>query len=115
MIGRSRIKSRLTDGRKCVVGAFSKANYEVTLTPRSGDFGRDVIAIRRGVGCVKIIGSVKRYAAGNLVPYDDIRALLGVMAGERTYQRASSRPRRISTPRQRRSRFIIHLSQLGLS
>jgi restriction system protein len=55
----------------------------VTLTPRSGDHGRDVIAIKHGVGCIKIIGSVKRYAAGNLVSYNDIRALLGVMLGER--------------------------------
>jgi restriction system protein len=67
-----------------VAGAFKKAKYdEVTLTPRSGDHGRDVIAIKRGIGCVKIIGSVKRYAPGNLVEYDDIRALLGVLSGER--------------------------------
>jgi restriction system protein len=39
--------------------------------------------VKHGVGCVKIIGSVKRYASGNLVPYEDIRALLGVMSGER--------------------------------
>ena len=66
-----------------VAGAFKQDNYdEVTLTPRSGDHGRDVIAIKRGVGCVKIIGSVKAYAPGNLVPYDDVRALLGVMSGE---------------------------------
>jgi restriction endonuclease Mrr len=67
-----------------VAGAFKKAQYdEVTLTPRSGDHGRDVIAIKHGIGCVKIIGSVKRYAPGNLVGYDDIRALLGVLSGER--------------------------------
>ena len=67
-----------------VAGAYKKAGYDdVTLTPRSGDHGRDVIAIKRGVGCVKIIGSVKRYAPGNLVSYDDIRALLGVLSGER--------------------------------
>jgi restriction system protein len=66
-----------------VAGAFKKANYdEVILTPRSGDHGRDVIAIRRGFGCVKIIGSVKAYAPGNLVSYDDVRALLGVMSGD---------------------------------
>src|ERR1700730_2470660 len=35
-----------------VAGAFKKAQYdEVTLTPRSGDRGRDVIAIKRGIGC----------------------------------------------------------------
>jgi len=67
-----------------VAGAFKKAQYdEVTLTPRSGDRGRDVIAIKKGFGSVKIIGSVKAYAAGNPVPYDDVRALTGVMTGER--------------------------------
>jgi restriction system protein len=66
-----------------VAGAFSKSGYDVILTPRSGDHGRDVIATKSGVGCVKIIGSVKAYRPGNLVPYDDVRALLGVMSGER--------------------------------
>src|SRR5258708_13612849 len=67
-----------------VAGAFKKAGYDdVTLTPRSGDHGRDVIAIKHGIGCVKIIGSVKAYKPGNLVSYDAIRALLGVMQGER--------------------------------
>lgn len=67
-----------------VAGAFKKANFdEVTLTPRSGDHGRDVIAIKKGIGCIKIIGSVKAYAPGNIVGYDDVRALLGVMSGER--------------------------------
>jgi restriction system protein len=66
-----------------VAGAFRKSGYDVILTPRSGDHGRDVIATKSGVGCVKIIGSVKAYHPGNLVPYDDVRALLGVMSGER--------------------------------
>jgi restriction system protein len=67
-----------------VAGAFKKAGYDdVTLTPRFGDHGRDVIAIKRGVGCVKVIGSVKAYNIGHLVPYDAVRALLGVMSGER--------------------------------
>jgi restriction system protein len=67
-----------------IAGAFKKAGYDkVTLTPRSGDHGRDVIAIRRGFGCVKVLGSVKAYAPGNLVPYDAVRALIGVLTGER--------------------------------
>jgi restriction system protein len=66
-----------------VAGAFKKAGYSVVLTPRSGDHGRDVIATRAGVGCVKIIGSVKAYRPGNLVSYDHVRALVGVMTGER--------------------------------
>ena len=66
-----------------VAGAFQKTGYEVTLTPRSGDHGRDVIATKHGVGSVKILGSVKAYRPSNLVAYDDVRALLGVLSGER--------------------------------
>src|SRR3954467_12909633 len=33
-----------------IAGAFDRAGYEVILTPRSGDHGRDVIATRAGVG-----------------------------------------------------------------
>jgi restriction system protein len=73
-----------TQWEELVAGPFKKAKYdEVVLTPRSGDHGRDVIAIKHGVGCIKIIGSVRAYAPGNLVGYDDVRALLGVMGGER--------------------------------
>lgn len=67
-----------------IAGAFQKAGFdEVILTPRSGDHGRDVIAVRRGLGCIKVINSVKAYKPGRLVTYDDIRALLGVLSGER--------------------------------
>lgn len=66
-----------------IAGAFKKAGYdEVTITPRSGDFGRDVIAVKNGIGCVKIIGSVKAYAPKRRVGQDDVRALLGVLTGE---------------------------------
>jgi restriction system protein len=54
-----------------VAGAYQKAGYdEVTLTPRSGDHGRDVIAIKKGVGSVKVIGSVKAYHHSHKVEYD---------------------------------------------
>jgi len=66
-----------------IAGAFKRASYdEVILTPRSGDHGRDVIAIKRGIGSIKIIGSVKAYKPDNLVPYDAVRSLLGVLSGE---------------------------------
>jgi hypothetical protein len=75
-----------------VAGAFKKDGYdEVTLTPRSGDFGRDVIAIRRGIGRVKIIGSVKAYAPGNLVRYDDVRRLSACSTESTMRRRESSR------------------------
>ncbi len=66
-----------------VAGAFKMDGYdEVILTPRSGDYGRDVIAIKHGIGCVKVLGSVKAYAPGHNVPYDAVRALIGVITGE---------------------------------
>jgi restriction system protein len=66
-----------------IAGAFKKAGYdEVILTPASADKGRDVIAIKKGVGSIKIIGSVKAYKPDHLVTHDDVRALLGVLAAE---------------------------------
>ncbi|TMI99689.1 MAG: restriction endonuclease [Alphaproteobacteria bacterium] len=44
--------------------------------------GRDLIAVGKGIGCVKVIGSVKAYAPDHLVKHDDVRALLGVLSGE---------------------------------
>ncbi|WP_461329829.1 restriction endonuclease [Bradyrhizobium diazoefficiens] len=39
-----------TRWEEIVAGAFDKAGFdEVTLTPRSGGHGRDVIAVRRGL------------------------------------------------------------------
>lgn len=67
-----------------VAGAFKNQGYdEVILTPRSGDQGRDIIAIKRGIGSVKVLGSVKAYAPDRIVPYDAVRSLMGVVASER--------------------------------
>ena len=63
-----------------IAGAYQKAGYdEVTLTERSGDHGRDVIAIKKGVGSVRVIDQVKRYTPPHLVTADDVRALMGVL------------------------------------
>jgi len=52
---------------------------EVTLTPRSGDYGRDVIAIKKGIGTIRVIDQVKAYKPGHLVGANDVRALLGAL------------------------------------
>jgi restriction system protein len=63
-----------------VAGAYHKAGFdEVTLTPRSGDYGRDVIAIKRGIGRVRIIDQVKAFRPSHLVTANDVRALMGVL------------------------------------
>ncbi len=74
------------DGRQweeIIAGAYKKAGFdEVTLTPRSGDYGRDVIAVKRGLGSVRVIDQVKAYKPGHLVTADDVRALMGVLQGD---------------------------------
>jgi restriction system protein len=66
-----------------IAGAYKKAGFdEVTLTPRSGDYGRDVIAVKRGLGFVRVIDQVKAYRPDHLVTADDVRALMGVLQGD---------------------------------
>lgn len=66
-----------------IAAAFDLEGYdEVILTPRSKDRGRDVVAMKRGVGCIRIIDSVKAYKPSHLVKHDDVRALLGVLHGD---------------------------------
>lgn len=66
-----------------IAAAFEQDGFDqVILTPRSGDRGRDVIAIKNGIGSIRIIDSVKAYKPGHLVKHDDIRALSGVMHGD---------------------------------
>ena len=75
------------DARKweeIIAGAYSKAGFEeVTLTPRSGDLGRDVIAVKYGLGTVRVIDQVKAYGPNHLVTANDVRALLGVLHGDK--------------------------------
>ena len=65
-----------------IAGAYKEAGFdEVILTPRSGDLGRDVIASKRGLGCIRIFDQVKAYKPGHVVPANDVRAMLGVITG----------------------------------
>jgi restriction system protein len=66
-----------------VAGAYHKAGFdEVILTPRSGDHGRDVIAIKKGLGSVRVIDQVKAFKPPHLVAANDVRALMGVLQGD---------------------------------
>ena len=63
-----------------IAGAYTKAGFdEVILTPQSGDHGRDVIAIKKGLGSVRVIDQVKAFRPGHLVTANDVRALMGVL------------------------------------
>jgi restriction system protein len=66
-----------------IAGAYRRAGFdEVTLTPRSGDYGRDVIAVKKGLGSVRVIDQVKAFKPPHLVTADDVRALVGVLHGD---------------------------------
>ena len=55
---------------------------EVTITPRSGDGGRDIIAVKQGLCAIRIIDQVKAYSQGHRVTANDVRALLGVLSSD---------------------------------
>lgn len=66
-----------------VAGSYERAGFdEVILTPRSGDYGRDVIATLKGIGTIRVIDQVKAYKPGHLVTADDVRALYGVVVAD---------------------------------
>ena len=66
-----------------IAGAYERDGWEeVTLTPRSRDHGRDIIAVRHGVCSVRIFDQVKAYAKDRCVSADEVRALLGVLASD---------------------------------
>jgi restriction system protein len=65
-----------------IAGAYTRAGFdEVVLTPRSADKGRDVIAMKKGVGSICIFDQVKAYKPGHVVTADEVRAMLGVIGG----------------------------------
>jgi restriction system protein len=66
-----------------IAEAYHKSGFEeVTLTPRSGDRGRDVIAIKKGLGIIRVIDQVKAFKPPYLVTANDVRALVGVLSGD---------------------------------
>jgi restriction system protein len=62
-----------------IAGAYVRAGYEVELTPRSGDKGRDVVATKHGIGSIRIFDQIKRYKITRPVSADEVRALVGVI------------------------------------
>jgi restriction system protein len=63
-----------------VATKYDAEGYLVVLTPRAGDNGVDVIAESKSGPRVRIFDQAKRYSRGNLVPANDVRALMGSWA-----------------------------------
>ncbi|MCW2406613.1 restriction system protein [Sphingobium sp. B1D7B] len=63
-----------------IAACYEKAGFdEVTLTPQKGDKGRDVIAVKRGHGSIRILEQTKAYKPGHRVTHDDVRGMLGAL------------------------------------
>ncbi|MCA1604644.1 MAG: restriction endonuclease [Acidobacteria bacterium] len=60
------------DWEEIVAGGWRQDDYDVvTLTPRSGDKGRDVIATKHGVGSIRILAQVKAYNPERVVTAEE--------------------------------------------
>lgn len=62
-----------------VAGAYKRAGFEVELTPRSNDRGRDIIATSHGIGSIRFFDQVKAYGPDRRVEANDVRAMIGVL------------------------------------
>jgi restriction system protein len=67
-----------------IAGAYKLAGFpSVTITPRSGDHGRDVIATSRDGYTVRVLDQAKKYAPDRTVGYEAIRAFIMVLDADR--------------------------------
>ena len=65
-----------------IAAAYKQQGFDVTLTPRSNDKGRDVIATSRRLGSVRFFEQVKAYRPGHVVTAEEVRAMVGVLTLE---------------------------------
>ncbi len=66
-----------------IAGAYHRAGWdEVILTPASNDKGRDVIAVKKGVGAIRFLEQVKAYAPDHRVTAEEVRAFYGVLSSD---------------------------------
>jgi restriction system protein len=66
-----------------VAATYERQGFKVVLTKPSNDGGRDVIAVHRDIGQIRIFDQVKAYSPGHLVTANDVRAMLGVLTADR--------------------------------
>jgi restriction system protein len=79
------------DSRKweeIVAGAYKRAGFEVELTPRSNDGGRDIIATSHGIGSIRFFDQVKAYGPDRRVEANDVRAMIGVLTVDQNVSKA---------------------------
>lgn len=63
-----------------IAGAYDQDGWEVTLTPSSGDLGRDVIATKPGHMSIRVLDQCKAFSPDHVVTANDVRAMVGVLS-----------------------------------
>jgi hypothetical protein len=76
-----RLSDRLVQMGGADRGSLCRQGFEVTLTPRSKDKGRDIIA-SSSLGKIRVIDQVKADRPGHVVPAEEVRAMVGVLVLE---------------------------------
>jgi restriction system protein len=71
-----------------VAGAYREEGWTVTLTSRSNDKGRDVIAYRDDFGGIRLLDQVKAYKPGHIVDAEAVRAMCYVLDEDRKASKA---------------------------
>jgi restriction system protein len=71
-----------------IAAAYKQEGWEVILTPRSNDRGRDIIASSRERGTIRIVDQIKAYRPGRVVTAEEVRAMVGVMTLEQNVSKA---------------------------
>lgn len=82
LLGRSPDTIYDIDWRKweeIIAAAYKQQGFDVTLTPRSNDKGRDVIATSKHLGSIRFFEQVKAYRPGHVVTAEEVRAMVGVL------------------------------------
>lgn len=82
LLGRSPDTIYEIDWRKweeIIAAAYKQQGFDVTLTPRSNDKGRDVIATSTHLGSIRFFEQVKAYRPGHVVTAEEVRAMVGVL------------------------------------
>jgi len=65
-----------------IAGAYRRQGFDVVLTPRSNDKGRDVIASHHEIGSIRFFDQVKAYSPGHVVTLEEVHAMLGVLSSQ---------------------------------
>jgi restriction system protein len=71
-----------------IAGAYRQEGFDVILTPRSNDRGRDIIASSKDLGNIRFFDQVKAYSPGHLVTAEEVRAMIGVLSLEPNVSKA---------------------------